>query len=71
MIFSTIFNVSKRYKNLIFCFLLQEIEEKTPLINQRMLEYEKSKETISCLKSQLANALVVSDLSSITQIMCL
>ncbi|XP_035228552.1 nucleoprotein TPR-like [Stegodyphus dumicola] len=37
--------------------IIAEIEEKTPIINQRMLEYEKSKETITCLRSQLASAL--------------
>ncbi|KFM79525.1 Nucleoprotein TPR, partial [Stegodyphus mimosarum] len=37
--------------------IIAEIEEKTPVINQRMLEYEKSKETITCLRSQLAGAL--------------
>ncbi|XP_055944081.1 nucleoprotein TPR-like isoform X2 [Argiope bruennichi] len=37
--------------------IITEIEEKTPIINQRMQEYNKLNETISCLKSQLANAL--------------
>ncbi|GBM37304.1 Nucleoprotein TPR [Araneus ventricosus] len=39
--------------------IIAEIEEKTPIINQRMQEYNKLNETISCLKSQLANALAV------------
>ncbi|XP_054717730.1 nucleoprotein TPR-like [Uloborus diversus] len=37
--------------------IVSEIEEKTPIINQRMQEYERSKDTISCLKNQLASAL--------------
>ncbi|CAL1291713.1 unnamed protein product [Larinioides sclopetarius] len=45
-------NLTKELKQII-----AEIEEKTPIINQRMQEYNKLNETISCLKSQLANAL--------------
>ncbi|PRD30611.1 UNVERIFIED_CONTAM: Tpr [Trichonephila clavipes] len=37
--------------------IISEIEEKTPIINQRMLEYDKMNETISSLKSRLANSM--------------
>ncbi|KAG8172678.1 hypothetical protein JTE90_014713, partial [Oedothorax gibbosus] len=38
--------------------IISEIEEKTPIINQRMEEYSKLNEMVSSLKSQLANAQV-------------
>lgn len=37
--------------------IVSEIEEKTPLVNQRFTEYQKALETISCLRNQLANSL--------------
>ncbi|XP_067141450.1 nucleoprotein TPR-like isoform X3 [Centruroides vittatus] len=37
--------------------IIAEIEEKTPLVNQRFTEYQKALETISCLRNQLANSL--------------
>ncbi|GIY63121.1 hypothetical protein CDAR_492362 [Caerostris darwini] len=45
-------NLSQELKQII-----SEIEEKTPIINQKMQEYDKLNEIISCLKSQLATAL--------------
>ncbi|XP_076329800.1 nucleoprotein TPR-like isoform X2 [Tachypleus tridentatus] len=41
--------------------VLREIEENTPIINQRCQEYQKALETISCLRTQLTESLSMQD----------